>query len=104
MPRVTPQHELDLLVALIGTEPVGVAIETLMQKLGHRLQLRTLQRRLALLVEQGRIERLGERRATRYRRLPEAAAGQATGPPQQIAGNPARSLAVCLTRRASGGG
>lgn len=77
MPRVTPQHELDLLVALIGAEPAGVAIETLAQKFGHRLQLRTLQRRLALLVEQGRIERLGERRATRYRRLPEAAAGQA---------------------------
>ena len=77
MPRVTSQHELDLLVDLIGTEPAGVSIETLAQKLGHRLQLRTLQRRLAVLVEQGRIERLGERRATRYRRPPEAAADQA---------------------------
>ena len=73
MPRVTPQQELDMLVALIGDEPEGVGIEAVAQKLGDSYQRRTLQRRLALLVEQQRIEMLGARRAARYRRLPEAA-------------------------------
>lgn len=77
MPRVTPQNELDLLVDLIGSEPASLSMEAIAQKLGNRLQLRTLQRRLALLVEQRRIERTGGRRAARYRKLPESAAGEA---------------------------
>ena len=73
MPRVTPQQELDVLIELIGDAPDGVGINAIEQKLGDGYQRRTLQRRLALLVEQHRIEMLGERRATRYRRMLEAA-------------------------------
>ena len=58
-----------MLVALIGAAPAGLGIEAIAGQLGHRYPRRTLQRRLALLVEQQRIAMLGEKRATRYRRL-----------------------------------
>lgn len=73
MPRVTPQQELDMLVELISDAPDGMGIEAIEQRLGDSYQRRTLQRRLSMLVAQHRIEMLGERRATRYRRLSEAA-------------------------------
>lgn len=73
MPRVTPQQELDMLIELIGDAPDGMGIDAIEQKLGGGYQRRTLQRRLALLVQQHRIDMLGERRATRYRRMLEAA-------------------------------
>lgn len=76
MPRATPPNELDTLVELIGREPAGLGIEAIARQLaGGGLQRRTLQRRLALLVAQGRIERLGARRAVRYRRLPASGIG-----------------------------
>lgn len=78
MPRAIPPHALDTLVALIGAEPTGMGIEAIAQQLGMHGQRRTLQRHLALLVAQGRIDRVGLRRATRYRRHPYATAGAAT--------------------------
>lgn len=66
MPRITPQFELDRLVELISEHHEGIGIEALLQILGDSLQRRTLQRRLALLVEQGRIQMLGEARSVRY--------------------------------------
>jgi Fic family protein len=70
MPRVTPQTELDLLVELISAHEAGVGIEAIAQLLGHSMPLRTLQRRLALLVELGRLQMLGEARSARYVRAP----------------------------------
>ena len=64
-----------MLVELISAEPAGVGIEALAQKLGDSYQRRTLQRRLALLVAQQRIEMLGQRRAARYHRLPATTVG-----------------------------
>ena len=73
MPRFTATQELDRLVELISTEPDSMGIETIEQRLGTPIHRRTLQRRLAWLVEQQRIEMLGERRTARYRRpLPAA--------------------------------
>jgi len=66
MPRITPQRELDHLVALISEHPDGIAIDGLLQALGNSVQRRTLQRRLALLVGQKRIQTLGEARSVRY--------------------------------------
>lgn len=68
MPRVTPQEELDHLVELVSEHQDGVGTEALLQLLGGRLQRRTLQRRLATLVEQGHLQMLGESRSVRYRR------------------------------------
>ena len=62
MSRLTPTHELDRLVELIGIAPDGVGIDTIAQQLGIPIHRRTLQRRLALLVAQQRIEMLGDRR------------------------------------------
>lgn len=70
MPRVTPQQELNFLAELIGAEPEGMGIDAISQKLGDTHQRRTLQRRLALLVAQKRIQMLGERRGARYRTTP----------------------------------
>ena len=73
MPRLTPTPELDRLVELIRIAPDGVGIDALAQQLGTPLHRRTLQRRLALLVSQDRIEMLGDRRTARYRRRASAA-------------------------------
>ena len=69
MPRVPLPHELDRLLGLISTEAVGMGIEAIAQALGGPLHRRSLQRRLAWLVEHQYIERLGQRRGARYRRL-----------------------------------
>jgi hypothetical protein len=73
MPRVTPQTELDQLVGLISPHPDGIGIDAIGQlhrgNEGSGLQRRTLQRRLAMLVGQGRLQMLGEARAVRYKTL-----------------------------------
>jgi hypothetical protein len=66
MPRMTPQSELDQLLALISAQADGTSIEAIAAALGGGLQRRSLQRRLAILVAQGRIQRVGEARAARY--------------------------------------
>lgn len=75
MPRVTLPQELDMLIELIDSEPTGMGIDAMAQKLGHKYHRRTLQRRLALLLAQKRIEALGNGRATRYRCVRESDAG-----------------------------
>ena len=78
MPKVTPQHELDHLVALIAAQPDGIGIEALLQSMGGGVQRRTLQRRLAVLVGLGRIQMRGEARAVRYVGQPMDIKGQIT--------------------------
>jgi len=77
MPRVTPPQELDSLVELIQASPEGLSIEALSLQLGDHHQRRTLQRRLAVLVAQGRITMQGEGRATRYHRNAQPEQGDA---------------------------
>ena len=77
MPKVTPQKELDHLVALITAQPDGIGIEALSQSLGGNVQRRTLQRRLALLGGKGQIQMRGEARAVRYIGTPAGINGQA---------------------------
>ena len=67
-----PTPELDRLVELIGIAYDGVGIDTIAQQWGAPIHRRTLQRRLALLVAQQRIEMLGDRRTARYRRRSSA--------------------------------
>ena len=66
MPRITRQTELDQLFALIAAQLDGLGTDAIAQLQGSNLTRRTLQRRLAQLVEQGRIQMLGEGRAVRY--------------------------------------
>eukprot|EP01037_Dinobryon_pediforme_P043586 gene43586-54725_t len=66
MPKVTPQHELDQLLALITAQPYGLGIDAISETLNGSIPRRTLQRRLAHLVEQGQLRMQGEARAVRY--------------------------------------
>jgi hypothetical protein len=77
---MTPPQELDLLLQMIETSPDGLSIDAISRQLGPDHQRRTLQRRLALLVAQGRITTAGEGRATRYHRSEHPAAGDAAAP------------------------
>lgn len=75
----TLQRELDALVALLGAESEGMGLDAISQKLGGSHQRRTLQRRLALLVAQKRIQMIGGGRGARYRAHPTQ--GRSTNPP-----------------------
>ena len=67
MPKPTSLRELDCLVELISSYQEGIGIDGLSQVFGDGMPRRTLQRRLATLVEQARIQTIGESRALRYR-------------------------------------
>ena len=69
MPKVVSSEELDRLVNLIAAYPEGVGVEVLSREL-DTVPRRTLQRRLALLVEQRKICTEGEGRALKYRLAP----------------------------------
>jgi len=66
MPRITPQRELDRLTELIAAHPDGIGLDAISSALADAPKRRTLQRRLALLVEQQRIVSQGDGRSTRY--------------------------------------
>lgn len=65
--RQKAQEQLDALVALIARHPGGISVDDIVTGMGISISHRTLQRRLAALVEQGRIETTGLTRALRYR-------------------------------------
>ena len=66
MNSVKPQQELDLLANVIERHPEGGSAEEVLQESGLALQRRSLQRRLAVLVEQGRIRVEGQAWAVHY--------------------------------------
>ncbi|MDP3139384.1 MAG: Fic family protein [Burkholderiaceae bacterium] len=68
MPKIELSRELDELVALITLNHAGLGIDAILQACGHRMPRRTLQRRLASLIAQGRIQSSGGSRALRYHR------------------------------------
>lgn len=82
MPNATLHQELEHLTALISGHPDGIGIDAISAALGGAIPRRTLQRRLALLVEQGRLQALGQARSVRYlraRRVIEVAANESAG-------------------------
>lgn len=70
MPKVVSPQVLDRIAELIARHPDGIGVEALSQALGAGISRRTLQRRLASLVEQQRIRAGGEGRALKYRARP----------------------------------
>lgn len=76
MPKMTLSEELDQLLELISSHQDGIGIEALSQQLGASMPRRTLQRRLALLIQQARVQTQGEGRALRYRRAAHVIEGQ----------------------------
>lgn len=69
------QDELDAVLAAVARFPEGASLQQVGEALEIELARRTLQRRLALLVEQGQLIVKGSRRGRRYR---AAVAGKST--------------------------
>lgn len=67
MPKVIREEELDLIVEIVARYPDGVELGQIIAALGQGLSRRTLQRRLANLVAQGRIVGGREQKAFKYR-------------------------------------
>jgi hypothetical protein len=70
MPKQIPQAELDAVLQAFGRYPAAASIEEISGALEIHLPHRTLQRRLALLVEQQRLTVEGRARGSRYRHPP----------------------------------
>lgn len=88
MPKRVTQSELQRIEDVVLRFPAGLSLAELQRELQGSISRRTLSRRLAELVEAGRIQRLGEGRATRYLHrasatheaaTPKAAQPEATG-------------------------
>ena len=67
MPKRIPEQELDAILAVVSAHPGGVGVRTIREGLPFALRPRTLQRRLALLVEQQRLVAEGRGKGRRYR-------------------------------------
>jgi len=67
MPRSVPTTELDAICEAVARFPTGASVEDVRAALDVELPRRTLQRRLALLAEQGRVVSEGAGRGCRYR-------------------------------------
>jgi len=68
MPKQIPQAELDAIQAAVACFPEGAALEEVSSVLADKMPRRTLQRRLALLVEQKQLTLQGRGRGSRYQR------------------------------------
>ena len=66
MPRTISQSELDAIRRAVGGFPAGASVEEIAGVLETGMPRRTLQRRLALLVEQERLVSRGRGRGCRY--------------------------------------
>ena len=75
MPRQSPQEDFDSILSAVASFPEGASGDDIVKALEHRLQRRTLQRRVARLVRQGKLQIAGRGRASRYR-IPRIAEGR----------------------------
>jgi hypothetical protein len=66
MPRKVPEDEFDAVLEAVARFPGGAALEDIGGVMAFTLPRRTLQRRLSLLVEQGRLTLEGRGRGSRY--------------------------------------
>lgn len=66
MPRTVPESELEAILTVVAAIPAGVSLDGIVRSLDVAIPRRTLQRRLARLVEDGRLVAEGRGRASRY--------------------------------------
>jgi Fic family protein len=78
MPKVVPFQETEQIARLIAQYPEGIGVEALARLLANDMPRRTLQRRLAALIEQRQIISVGVARAIKYRLAPITGAMTAT--------------------------
>lgn len=91
MPKQVPAAELDAIVATVGGLPGGGSVSRIRESLGRATTKRTLQRRLAELVGQGRLVQEGRGPGTVYRLAqtstpPKALTFEDHGKPQDLLG------------------
>jgi Fic family protein len=90
MPKRIPEQELEAILAIMAAHPDGVPIRVIREGLAYKMPPRMLQRRLALLVEQGRLAAEGRGKGRRYQ-LSEAGVILRAEPGQiAIQGHPAQ--------------
>lgn len=70
MPKQVSTKDLEAILNAVARFPEGASIEDVRGALGGKIPRRTLQRRLALLVEQKRLKVEGRARGSRYRLPP----------------------------------
>lgn len=70
MPKQIPKKELDAIVEIVAAQSESVSASAILKWLPAVLEKRTLQRRLALLVEQKRLIAEGVGKGRRYRAAP----------------------------------
>jgi len=70
MPKQISQDDLEPIVQAVGLFPGGAGIEKILSALEEQVPRRTLQRRLALLVQQKRLIKEGLARSSRYLCVP----------------------------------
>lgn len=70
MPKQIPDKEFQAIIEIISRSTDGASVEDIESNLDKKLPRRTLQHRLARLIEQKKLVRQGKGRASRYR-LPE---------------------------------
>lgn len=73
MPKQVSKKDLETILNAVARFPEGASIEDIRGALGGKIPRRTLQRRLALLVEQNRLKVEGRARGSRYRLPPTTA-------------------------------
>ncbi|MEA3437437.1 MAG: Fic family protein, partial [Thermodesulfobacteriota bacterium] len=66
MPKQIPQNELDAILEAVTQFPEGASVKGLSEAMDKKLPRRTLQRRLAHLVDQDRLAIVGRGRGSRY--------------------------------------
>jgi len=84
MPKIVSPDELRRLIEILGRFPDGASVEDLLTAMGGAVSRRTLQRRLADLVEQGRVAPERAWRSIRYRLAPRAGMVRATSPSYEV--------------------
>lgn len=67
MPKVIPTEEIEQIAEVVGRFPDGAGLDEIGAAMGEGLSRRTLQRRLADLIAQGRVVGRREWRAFKYR-------------------------------------
>jgi Fic family protein len=86
MPKKLPEDLNGRILAQIAGHPEGVAVDDLDSALSEIVSRRTLQRRLAALVEQERVLTEGEGRARKYRIAPVTITGNLVAGPATVQG------------------
>lgn len=78
MPKRISEQEPDAIVAVVAARPEGTQVGDILEGLPAELEKRTLQRRLAWLVEHKRLIAEGKGKGRRYRVAVAAAGSRAT--------------------------